>query len=121
MVRRGCGGSRGGCSSGGRSGRSSAQYGYARPPLPTSPALIGDEQEEERLHGLVHVAHALRLNEGMLLVAGAHELGEGRQQALDADAARVHVLPRQQRLVAAAAGGAARCSAYIANKRRCQW
>ena len=48
------------------------------------------------LHGLVQVAHILRLHIRVLL-AGAHQLGEGGQQALDADAWHVHKLPRHQR------------------------
>ena len=54
--------------------------------------LGGDEQHVELLHGLVHVAHRLRLHEGVLLRRRlarprrrrrAHQLGEGGKQALD--------------------------------------
>ena len=54
--------------------------------------LGGDEQHVELLHGLVDVAHRLRLHEGVLLRRRlarprrrrrAHQLGEGGKQALD--------------------------------------
>lgn len=57
--------------------------------------LGGDEQHEQVLHGLVHVAHALRLDERVLGPA-AHQLGEGRQQTLDAGACHLHKLSRHQ-------------------------
>jgi hypothetical protein len=44
------------------------------------------------LHGLVHIADVLRLHVRMLL-ARAHQLGEGSQETLDADSAHVHILP----------------------------
>jgi len=41
--------------------------------------LVRDEEEEDRLHGLVHVPHGVRLDERVLLLPGAHQLRERRQ------------------------------------------
>ena len=53
------------------------------------------KQHPAHLHGLVDVAHVFRLHVGVLLPA-AHQLRKGGQQALNADAAHVHILPRHQ-------------------------
>ena len=56
---------------------------------------MGAKQHPAHLHGLVDIAHVLRLHVGVLLPT-AHQLGKGGQQALNADAAHVHILPRHQ-------------------------
>ena len=66
--------------------------------------FVGEEQHVEALERLVHVANCLSLDEGVLdgtgvaLPARAHQLGEGGEQAFNANAADVHELARDQRL-----------------------
>ncbi len=81
--------------------------------------LGGDEQHVELLHGLVDVSHGLCLHEGVLLgglVAsgpsssrgggrGGHQLGERRQEPLDAGLGHLHELPREERLAGLGANG----------------
>ena len=61
----------------------------------------------EGLYGLVHVSHRVRLDKGVLDLAGAspagagaavaaHDLGEGGKQALDPGPGHVHELSRHQ-------------------------
>ena len=59
--------------------------------------LVRHEQQEHRalLQGLVHVPHVLSLHVRVLL-ARAHELGERREETLDADARHRHELPRHE-------------------------
>ena len=40
--------------------------------------LCSDQKHVELFHGLIHVPHALSLNEGMLLRARAYKLGKRR-------------------------------------------
>ena len=77
------------------------------PPYPPSPplpppitikylkdvgVLVGDDEHVQGLHGLVEVPHAVGLDEGVLL-ANAHELGEGCKEALNAGLAQLYKLP----------------------------
>lgn len=66
----------------------------------------GSPRGAAHLDRLVKVAHILRLHVRVLL-AGAHQLGERGQQALDADAAHIHELPGDQRCTWAREGGCA--------------
>lgn len=80
--------------------------------------LGGDEEHVELVHGLVHVADALRLYESVLFAVPAaaaaaaasagtrgHELGEGGQQTLDPGFGHLHELAGQQGLPAFGAHG----------------
>mmetsp|Transcript_6455 Transcript_6455/g.27161 ORF Transcript_6455/g.27161 Transcript_6455/m.27161 type:complete len:503 (+) Transcript_6455:441-1949(+) len=55
--------------------------------------LVGDEQKEDLLDGLPDVSDRVGLDEGVLLVARAHEFGEGGEEALDTQTVHLDKLP----------------------------
>ncbi len=58
--------------------------------------LCGDQHHVELVDRLVHVAHALRLDERVLLGACADQLGKGGDEALDARACHLNKLSRDK-------------------------
>mmetsp|Transcript_40248 Transcript_40248/g.104177 ORF Transcript_40248/g.104177 Transcript_40248/m.104177 type:complete len:594 (-) Transcript_40248:31-1812(-) len=58
--------------------------------------LVRHQQQVQPLQRVVHISHSVGLHKGVLL-PGAHQFGECREQALDADAAHVHKLAGHQR------------------------
>ena len=68
--------------------------------------LVRDEHEHERLDGLVHVPHLARLHRVVLLV-GAHHLGERREVVLYSHARHLDELPGDQYLPALGHDGGA--------------